>query len=67
MDEDTANASVDPPELVTNSVRFSVLFVCCFDCSYNVLSFPFFFLFISSNCSFNVQVNIEASSSRSMT
>ena len=44
MGEDTANSSVDPPELVTNSFRFSVLFVCCcfylhvclFDCFYNV-------------------------------
>ena len=52
MGEDTANASIDPPELVTNSFRFSVLFVCCyfylhvclFDRSYKVLSF--FFLLI---------------------
>ena len=48
MDEDTANAFVDSPELVKNSFRFSVLFVCC--CFYlhvcllyKVLSFYFFF------------------------
>ena len=63
MGEDTANE----PEVVTNSFRFSVLFVCCcfylhvclFNCSYNVLSFSFFFKFISNNFSFNVHANIN--------
>ena len=74
MGEDTANNSVDPPELIMNSFRFSVLFVCCwfylhvclFDCSDYVHRF-FNYLFISNNCSFNVHANIEASSSQSMT
>ena len=48
---DTANsASVDPPELVTNSFRFSVLFVCCcfyllvclFVCFIELVIFPRF-------------------------
>ena len=70
MDEVTINAYVGPP----NSFQVLVLFVCCcfylhvclIDCCYNVLSFSFFFLFISNNCSFNVYANIEASSSQSM-
>ena len=54
MGEDTVNASEDPPELVTNSFWFSVLFVCCcfylqaclLDCSYNVYRFFLNYLFI---------------------
>ena len=74
MGEDTANASVDPTELIMNSFQFSVLFVCrwfylhvcLFDCSDNVYR-SFNYLFISNNCSFNVHANIEASSPQSMT
>ena len=51
MGEDTANSSVDPPELVTNSFRFSVLFVavfiCMFVCLIVFIMFNQFFLLFS--------------------
>ena len=58
-----------------NQFRFSLLFVCCcfylhvcsFGCSYKVLSFSSFLLFIFNNCSFNLHSDIDALSSLSMT
>ena len=53
-----------------NSFRFSVLFVvvfiCILVCLIVFIMFNQLFLFISSNCSFNVHANINASGSHSM-
>ena len=73
MGEDTANASVDPPELVMNSFQFSVLFicgwfylhVCLFDCSDYVYRFLIIYLFLTIVClTFTQTLRLQALSIR---